>query len=62
MQQITGNDAFGGGGCGGGPQPHLQHQHGGGGGGGGDFSLDDLNFDPSAIIGDTDNADLNVSL
>ena len=62
MQQITGNDAFGGG-----PHHHqqqqLQHQGVGGVGvGGGDFSLDDLNFDPAAIIGDTDNADLNVGV
>ena len=59
MQQITGNDAFGGG-----PLHHhhqlqqqQQHHHGGN---SNDFSLDDLNFDPAAIIGDTDNADLNV--
>ena len=61
MQQITGNDAFGGG-----PHHHhqqqqQQHQQQGG-GNTNDFSLDDLNFDPSAIIGDTDNADLNVGV
>ena len=57
MQQITGNDAFGGG-----PLHHhhqLQQQQQQG-GNSNDFSLDDLNFDPAAIIGDTDNADLNV--
>ena len=34
---------------------------GGGGNGDEDFNLDDLNFDPAAVIGDTENPDLSVS-
>ena len=44
-------------------QQQQQQGAGGAGTGGGQdpFSLDDLNFDPSAIIGDAETADLNVS-
>jgi hypothetical protein len=48
MQQITGGMQQ--------QQQQQQQQLGGG-----DFNLDDLNFDPSAIIGDSGDADLNVS-
>ncbi len=69
MQQLRDDMHFGPGASGNGPpgqqqqpQPQPQQQMTMGAGGNSDFSLDDLNFDPSSIIGDTENADdLNVS-